>query len=300
MKLKSGICLFFTAMIWGFAFVAQRVGAEYLSAMTYNGIRFVLGALSLLPVLFIFDRHSLSKENRRATLRASILCGIILATASTLQQWGIEISGSAGKAGFITGLYIVLVPIAGLLFLKKRTGIWVWLGAASAVVGLYLLSMTGSEVFGIGDLLLIIGAFFWTAHILCIDSYTKKGIPPLYLAFGQFAVSGILNLIGALFFERITLDAMLPALVPLLYGGVMSVGVAYTLQIVGQKDADPTAASIILSLESVFSCLGAVFILGERMELSNYIGCIFILAGIVLAQIPQNNSADKKQLDYKS
>ena len=274
-------------MIWGFAFVAQRVGSDHISALSFNGIRFMLGALSLLPLMLTKERYAVTKENRGATVCSSLVLGVVLWAASFMQQKGIEITGSASKAGFITGLYIVLVPIVGGLLFKKRTGICVWLGAVSAVIGLYLLSMTGSEVFGLGDILYLASTLFWTVHILLVDRFTKNGISPIFLSFGQFFVCSILNLALVPFFEVITPSGVISALIPLLYGGILSVGVAYTLQVVAQKNADPAAAAIIMSMESVFSCVGAVLILHERMAVSNYIGCVFMLIGIVLAQLPQ-------------
>ncbi len=285
-KLRSGGILLVVAMIWGFAFVAQVVGAEHLSCMSYNGVRFLLGAVSLLPVIAVFGREPMDKARKKITLLASLCGGIVLFIASDLQQWGIEFTDSAGKSGFITGLYIILVPIAELLIFRKKTAVTVWLGAVCAVCGLYLLSMTGASSFAFGDILLIIGAVFWAAHILVIDRFNGRGIHTLWFACGQFAVCGILNITGALLFEDISISGIQSALLPLLYGGLMSVGVAYTLQIIGQKHSDPTAASIILSFESVFSCIGGILFLHETMHASNYIGCILMFAGMMLAQIP--------------
>ncbi len=290
-NLKCNLLLLLTATIWGFAFVAQRVGADYLGAFSFNGIRFMMGALSLVPVILLFDRSSLRGERGKNTALAALFGGIVLFIASTLQQWGIEMTGSAGKAGFITGLYTVLVPVAGFILWKKRTSVLTWCGVVCAVIGLYLISMTGAEKPGLGDLVLILGSLFWTAHILIIDRFTAKDIHALWFASGQFALCGALNLICALFFEEITRQAVSAAGIPLLYGGLMSVGVAYTLQIIGQRDADPTAASIILSLESMFSAVGGALILNERMTVGGYVGCVLMLSGIVLSQIP---TKDKK------
>lgn len=289
-RIRSSILLLLTAMIWGFAFVAQRVGAEHLSCMSYNGIRFTLGALSLLPVIAVFGREKPDAATRKNTVLAAVSGGIVLAIASDLQQFGIELTNSAGKAGFITGLYILLVPIAELILFRKKTARTVWLGAFLAVGGLYLLSMTGASEFSFGDVLLIIGAFFWAAHILIIDRFNAKGIHTLWFACGQFAVCAVLNLVGALLFEEIRTADVKAALIPLLYGGLMSVGVAYTLQIIGQKGAEPTSASIILSLESVFSCIGGLLILKEYMQPGNYVGCVLMFAGMVLAQIPNKEN----------
>lgn len=324
-KWHSNLLLLCTALIWGFAFVAQRVGADYLGPFAFNGIRFALGALSLIPVILIFGRDKSHKEGKKSEHKNSVsgfaadtailqkeennvsLCksydlkqtryaalagGCALFLASALQQWGVALT-SAGKAGFMTGLYTVLVPIIGVLFLHRRTGIFMWCGAVMAVIGLYLLSMTGYEKPGLGDLVLIIGAVIWALHILIIDYFNQKNIHSLGFACGQFAVCAVLNLVCAVLFEDITVPAVMAAGVPLLYGGLMSVGVAYTLQILGQKGADPTAASIILSLESMFSALGGALILHETMTVGGYIGCICIFIGIVLAQLPQKSGKNQ-------
>ena len=285
-KLKSNILLLMTAMIWGFAFVAQRVGAEHVGAMTFNGVRFALGALSLSPIVLItLHKTPMDKTCKKMTLLASVAGGTALFVASLLQQWGVELTQSAGKAGFITSLYTVLVPVIGFLFLRRKTGVFVWLGAFLAVGGLYLLSMTGNEKAGIGDLVLIIGAIVWALHILIIDYFNEKQINAVAFAMGQFAVCAVYNLVGAAIFEDIAIAGITAAAVPILYGGLMSVGVAYTLQIFGQRGADPTAASVILSTESMFSAIGGILILGETMTVGGAIGCVLIFVGVVLAQL---------------
>ena len=283
-KAKSTFLLFLTAIIWGFAFVAQRVGAEFVGAFTFNGIRFLLGSLSLVPVILIFEREKFEKTKFIKTLLPSLLAGMILFIASTLQQLGVEWSGSAGKAGFLTGLYIVLVPIIRL-FGGKKTSILTFFGAMFALVGLFFLCMTGDELtFGKGDVVLIIGAFFWAAHILVVDKYVNN-ISPLKFSMMQFFVCGLLSIIFALCTETIEFSAIKSAGIPILYGGLMSVGVAYTCQILGQKDADPTFASIVFSTESVFSAIGGAIILNEIMSGRGYLGCVLIFIGIVLSQL---------------
>ena len=283
-KAKSTFLLFLTAIIWGFAFVAQRVGAEFVGAFTFNGIRFLLGSLSLVPVILIFEREKFEKTKFIKTLLPSLLAGTILFIASTLQQLGVEWTGSAGKAGFLTGLYIVLVPIIRLLG-GKKTSILTFFGAMFALVGLFFLCMTGDELtFGKGDIVLIIGAFFWAAHILVVDKYVNN-ISPLKFSMMQFFVCGLLSIIFALCTETIEFSAIKSAGIPILYGGLMSVGVAYTCQILGQKDADPTFASIVFSTESVFSAIGGAIILNEIMSGRGYLGCVLIFIGIVLSQL---------------
>ncbi len=283
-KAKSTFLLFLTAIIWGFAFVAQRVGAEFVGAFTFNGIRFLLGSLSLIPVIAIFEREKFDKSKFVKTLIPSIIAGVILFIASTLQQLGVEWTGSAGKAGFLTGLYIVLVPVIRF-FMGKKTSILTFFGAMFALVGLFFLCMTGDEMsFGKGDIVLIIGAFFWAAHILVVDKYVNN-ISPLKFSMMQFFVCGFLSIIFALSTETIELSAIKSAGIPILYGGLMSVGVAYTCQILGQKDADPTFASIVFSTESVFSAVGGAIILNEIMSGRGYLGCILIFIGIILSQL---------------
>lgn len=283
-KAKSTFLLFLTAIIWGFAFVAQRVGAEFVGAFTFNGIRFLLGSLSLIPVIAIFEREKFDKSKFVKTLIPSIIAGVILFIASTLQQLGVEWTGSAGKAGFLTGLYIVLVPVIRF-FMGKKTSILTFFGAMFALVGLFFLCMTGDEMsFGKGDIVLIIGAFFWAAHILVVDKYVNN-ISPLKFSMMQFFICGFLSIIFALSTETIELSAIKSAGISILYGGLMSVGVAYTCQILGQKDADPTFASIVFSTESIFSAVGGAIILNEIMSGRGYLGCILIFIGIILSQL---------------
>ena len=289
-KIKSTFLLFLTAMIWGFAFVAQKVGAEFVGAFTFNGIRFMLGTVSLIPVILLFEREKLDKTKIRNILIPGLLAGTVLFIASTLQQYGVEITGSAGKAGFLTGLYTVLVPLIRFVT-GKKTSIVTLFGAVFAVVGLFFLCMTGNELtFGMGDVVLIIGAFFWAGHILVVDKYVND-ISPLKFSLVQFLVCGILSLIFAFILEDIEFSAVKSAGIPILYGGIMSVGVAYTCQILGQRDADPTFASIVFSTESVFSAIGGAILLNEIMSGRGYLGCVLIFIGIVLSQL---NPADIK------
>lgn len=283
-KIKSTVLLFLTAIIWGFAFVAQRVGADYVGTFTFNGIRFLLGSFSLIPVILIFEREEYNKKKMLKTLAVSLAAGIILFIAASLQQYGVVLTGSAGKAGFLTGLYTVLVPVIRFL-MGKKTDILTFVGAFFAVGGLFLLCMTGDKLtFGKGDIVLIIGAVFWALHILIIDKFVNE-ISPLKFSMLQFFVCGLISMVIAVFTENIEITAVKSALVPILYGGLMSVGVAYTCQILGQKDADPTFASIVFSTESVFSAIGGAIILHEIMSGRGYLGCVLIFIGIVLSQL---------------
>ena len=283
-KIKATILLFLTAIIWGFAFVAQRVGADYVGAFTFNGVRFFLGTLSLIPVILIFEREKMDKTKFIKILIPGVLAGTVLFIASTLQQYGVEITGSAGKAGFLTGLYTVLVPLIRFV-MGKKTSVFTFIGAVFAVAGLFFLCMTGDELtFGIGDIVLIIGAFFWAGHILVVDKYVND-ISPLKFSLVQFLVCGILSMTCAFMFEDVEFSAIKSAGIPIRYGGIMSVGVAYTCQILGQKDSDPTFASIVFSTESVFSAIGGALLLNEIMSGRGYLGCVLIFIGIVLSQL---------------
>lgn len=285
-KIVSNILLWLTAMIWGFAFVAQVEGVNYIGSLTLNGIRFTVGVISLLPVVLIFERGRRDRAERLRTVRASVMAGLCLFAASTLQQLGIQYTGSAGIAGFITGIYTVLVPIACFLLFRHKTGLNVWIGAVCAVVGLSLLCYRPGEgiSLGIGELLLFLGSLMWTAHVIVIDRMGKN-IRSLHFAWGQFVVCAVLGLISMFLFEQPTWTGVLNAKWAILYCGILSVGVAYTLQVVAQKNADPTFAVIILSTESVFSAVGGVLFGIDQISFVGYIGCVIIFAGIIVGQV---------------
>lgn len=289
-RLGANMLLLLTAAIWGFAFVAQRVGSQYVGAFTFNGIRFALGSISLIPLIIYFDKRKKSDSsngnnvevNPKKSILPGVLVGIALYAGATLQQIGL-IYTTAGKASFITGLYMIFVPIIGI-FLKHKIKRNSWIGVVIAVVGLYLLSVNKDFSIGYGDLLEVIGAIFWAIHILTIDYFSNK-MDALKLSCIQFATCSFLSLITALIFEQITMRGISQALVSILYGGFLSVGVAYTLQVVAQKNAKPSHAAIILSMESVFGAIGGALLLGESMSSRGYIGCILILVGILVSQI---------------
>lgn len=289
-RLQSNLLLLLAACIWGFAFVAQREGMSHMGPFTFNAIRFMLGAASLLPLIYFLNKKKTGKasrsegkaELRRGTL-GGVLAGLILFTGSSLQQIGLVYT-TAGKAAFVTGLYIVIVPFLGL-FLKQRLALNSVLGAIVAVAGLYLLCVTNDLSLNRGDLYALAGAFFWSLHILLIDklSQTEDG---LKLSLFQTVVCAVLSWSAALATETITLDGVSNVWIPLFYGGVCSVGIAYTLQIIGQRDAHPTQAAIILSTESVFAALGGFLILDEQLGVRGVLGCVFMLAGMLLPQLP--------------
>lgn len=292
-KLRSTILLFLTAMIWGFAFVAQRMGADFLGAFGYNGIRFAIGALSLIPVIFIFEKEKKDPKKLKHTVICGIGAGVLLFAASTLQQYGVIITQSAGKSGFITCLYTVLVPIFGFILFRHKTSILTWIGAVFALIGLFLLSINSDITIGIGDLVLLIGACFWSFHILFIDRF-GAGVSSIKFSMAQFFTCSVLCFIFVpIAGEEITLYAVKAAAVPILYAGIMSAGVAYTLQVIAQKDADPTYAAIICSTESVFSAIGGAIILKETMSARGYIGCALMFFGIITSQLKPKKLKNK-------
>nr|WP_320145695.1 DMT family transporter [uncultured Anaeromusa sp.] len=289
MRWQANVALLVTASIWGLAFVAQRVGMEYLEPFTFNGIRFLLGALSLLPILWWQQhRKPVAKEAlpRFRVFGIGVVAGLILFLAASLQQIGI-VDTTAGKAAFVTSLYIVLVPLSGVL-LGRRVKFSLWLGCLLSLLGLYFLCIREDFTLAFGDLLVLIGAVFWTMHILWIDRFASQ-VQVLSLAVWQFMTCALLSLVVAAFTETITLAGIKGALSPILYGGIGSVGIAYTLQIVGQKRAEPTQASLILSLETVFAAVGGYFLLQELLSSWELLGCVLMMIGMVVAQIPWLN-----------
>ncbi|MCU0556325.1 MAG: DMT family transporter [Desulfobacterales bacterium] len=286
--LKSDALLMLTATIWGFAFVAQRVGMEYVGPFTFNGVRFALGSLSLVPLMLLKRKNPsaiaalLPPADRRTVAWGGALAGLVLFMGASLQQVGL-VHTTAGNAGFITGLYVVIVPLLGL-FWRQRPDLGTWIGALLAAAGLYLLSVTAAFEIAFGDLLVLVGAFFWAAHVLIIGWLSPR-IESIQLACIQFAVCSLLSLITAAALETMTLQGLMGAALPILYGGLLSVGVAYTLQVVAQRDARPAHAAIILSLESVFAALGGWLLLGELLSARALVGCSLMMAGMLLSQL---------------
>lgn len=293
--LKNSLLLLLTATIWGVAFVAQSVGMDYVGGFTFNMARSLIGSAVLLPVIWFMGRNSSKKAeetqgsgSRKDLLWGGLACGILMCLASNFQQFGIKYT-TVGKAGFITACYIVLVPILGL-FLKKKCSPFIWLAVAMSVAGLYLLCITDGFSIGKGDILVLICAVLFSFHILVIDYYSPK-VDGVKLSCIQFLVCGILSGIPALIFEKPEMSAVLTAWQPILYAGVMSCGVAYTLQIIGQKNMNPTVASLILSLESCISVLAGWVILGQQLSTREIAGCVIMFAAIILAQLPQKEKA---------
>ncbi|MBN1559598.1 DMT family transporter [candidate division KSB1 bacterium] len=278
--LKSDSLLLLTAAIWGFAFVAQRLGMEHLGPFIFNAVRFALGAVAMAP--FALNRGTTPPENgSRMVFAGSITAGLFLFLGASLQQIGIVFT-TAGKAGFITGLYVVLVPFIGVI-LKQTISLAHWIGALLAAIGLYFLTVTGSLTVVKGDLFVLFSAFFFAGHLHIIGWLSPK-MASSRIALVQFTIVSLLSFIAALAIETFTVADILDAAIPILYGGLMSVGVAYTLQVVAQKEAPPTHAAIILSLEAVFAVLGGWLILSEVLALRSLFGCALMLAGMLVSQ----------------
>lgn len=287
--IKSELLLLLTAIIWGFAFVAQRAGMEHVGPFTFNAIRFALGSLSLVPWLYVKSKSKNTEPPKgwnRQTLVAGLVAGAAIFVASSFQQIGIVYT-TAGKAGFITGLYVIFVPVFGI-FIRQLTRTNVWLGALLAVAGLYFLSIHENFTIQTGDALVLVSAAFFAVHILIIGRFTFR-VSAIRLSIIQFGVCSLLSFVIAIFSEEILWPTILDAAIPILYGGLFSVGIAYTLQVIGQKHAHPSAASIILSLESLFAVLGGWMLLGETLTARGWLGCSLMLAGMVLAQLRFNS-----------
>jgi drug/metabolite transporter (DMT)-like permease len=293
--LANDFLLLLTAVIWGMAFVAQRMGMEHVGPFTYNAVRFALGALSLVPLIVVRraraargpvaaeSPHDAGAAAPVGSLAAGLMAGAVLFVGASLQQIGLVYT-TAGKAGFITGLYVVLVPLAGLLW-GQRAGWGAWAGAVLSVAGLFLLSVNAAFTIERGDLFVLVGAFFWAAHVQVVGWLSPR-TDPVRLSCLQFAVCSLASAAGALLTERVILAGILAAAWPIFYGGVLSVGIAYTLQVVAQRRAPPAHAAILLSLESVFAAIGGSGVRGERLGARGVAGCAIMFAGMILSQVP--------------
>lgn len=297
-QMKNNAMLLLTALIWGCAFVAQSVGMDYVGPFTFNCVRSILGSVVLIPAIFLTDglkkKSGMSEEERKkergetgTLVTGGICCGVFLAIASSLQQFGILYT-TVGKAGFVTAMYIVLVPILGIVIGRKIRPLIV-VCVCIAVAGLYFLCMTERLSLGIGDLLVLLCALVFAVHILVIDHFSPL-VDGVRMSAIQFLTAGLICAVPMLIWERPEAGEILAAWMPILYAGVMSCGVAYTLQILGQRNADPTVASLLLSLESVFSVLAGWVVLGQRLSGRELFGCALMFAAIILAQMP-----DRKQ-----
>jgi drug/metabolite transporter (DMT)-like permease len=288
--LKADLILLLTAAIWGFAFVAQRVGMDHMGSFTFNAIRFSLGAVSLLPILVYQKKHSSHQDQGPNTRYPGgvLLTGLALFAGASLQQVGL-VGTTAGKAGFITGLYVILVPLLALSW-GRRTHLAHWIGAVLAVAGLYFLSVQGGFRISSYDLVVLAGAFVWAIHVHLIARYSPR-VGPIRLSIFQFAICGVLSLLVALAFEPISFKGISEGLWPILYGSFLSVGLAYTLQVVAQRTADPAHAVIILSLEGAFAALGGWLVLQEVLTPRHLAGAFLILTGTLISQFLGNTHA---------
>ena len=303
---KNFLLLFTAAVIWGVAFVAQSVGMDYVGPYTFNMVRTLLGGLVLIPCIFLLGRKNVRKDHDgsrssqtfdrpRDLLIGGGLCGLMLFISTSLQQVGIQYT-TVGKAGFITALYIILVPILGI-FLKRKPGLRIWISVVIALVGLYLLCMTGSFSLSKGDFLVLICSFCFSIHIMIVDHFSAK-VSGTKLSCIQFFISAALSAIPMFLLETPRMSNILQAWLPILYAGILSCGVAYTFQIIGQKGCDPTIASLILSLESVVSVLAGWVILHQSLSAKEITGCVLMFAAIILAQVnPKKQGAGTESLN---
>lgn len=294
MRPKNAIMLLLTAFIWGTAFVAQSVGMDYLGPFTFNGVRSLIGGVALLPCIWLLrmlnkkeDEQKVQREKKNL-IQGGIACGLLLFAASSLQQIGIQYT-SAGKSGFITAFYIVIVPVLGI-FLHKKIGWKVWIAVLLALAGLYFLCITEKFTIGKGDILIFLCALVFSLHIMVIDYFSPK-VDGVKMSCIQFFVCGIVSIPFMFVLETPNVKDIVAGWMPLLYAGVLSCGVAYTLQIIGQKNVNPAIASLILSLESCFSVLAGWAVLGEHLSARESVGCVLMFVAIILAQLP-----DKKKV----
>lgn len=291
--------LLLTALIWGTAFVAQSVGMEHIGPYTFNAARFFVGGLVLIPMVLVIrktDKQERTPQEKRLYRKNTIIggscCGVILCAASTFQQIGIQYT-TVGKAGFITALYIIIVPLLGL-FLKKKVTWLVWLSTVIAVIGFYLLSISGKVTMNQGDIAVLICAVLFSVHILVVDYFSPKA-DGVGISCIQFWISAIISAGLMFLFENPQMQQILAAAKPILYAGIMSCGVAYTLQIIGQKHVEPTIASLLMSLESVFSVLAGWVLLGQVLSVKELIGCCLVFTAVILAQIPVPQKLNKNR-----
>lgn len=298
-SMRANVLLLLTALIWGVAFVAQDVAADALGPFAFNGLRMALAALALLPVTAVMNARAargkadglvwkeMPPAQRRELFVGGACCGLMLALGSVFQQLGITLGTGVGKAGFISALYIVMVPLLGL-FWKKRVGALTWIAVALAVLGLYFLCVKSGLGLEAGDGAIILSAGCYAGHILVVNHFSRR-TDCVKMSEVQFAVTSALCLAGAALFEQPTWQAVRACAVPLLYSGVMSGAAGYTLQILAQRDADPTVASLLMSLESVFAVLAGWVLLGDALSVRELLGCGLMMSGIVLAQLPSQS-----------
>ncbi len=292
--LRGSLLLLIGAAIWGCAFVAQNVGMDYVEPFTFNGLRSFIGVLTLLPFVIVSDsKERLGKTEqqirtkKRHDLKVILIAGAAVFIPTTLQQIGL-VTTSPGKSGFITAMYIVIVPILSMI-IGKRPPKYIFISVILSVVGLYLLCVTERLTIGSGDILTLISVLFWAIQIMLVDRFAPD-INPMKLVCGEFLVCGLLSVICIALFEQPSLSGIMKCWLPLLYTGVLSTGIAYTLQAAGQRDTPPTIAALIMSMESVFAVLFGFIILGDRLTVRELIGCLLMLTAVVLAQLRFDHS----------
>ena len=298
MRIIGPILLISAAMIWGLSFVAQKQGMEYVEGFTFNGIRSLIGGIVLLPVIFFRSRKNpvkLSpvekKQTRKDNIKGILIVGTMLCIGSNLQQFAFDYI-EPGKVGFITALYMLLVPLISFIAYKKKQPVTTWIGVILGVGGLYMICMGGASSFslGKGEILAMLCSIAFALHIIVIDKYAPK-IDTIVLSCGQYLVTGIVSCILMFIFEKPDVGNIMQAAVPILYAGIMSCSCAFTFQIIGQKYTEPTLASMLLCTESVFSVIFSFIILGERMTVIEYVGCAVMFTAIIIAQLPAKKKA---------
>lgn len=292
--------LLITALIWGTAFVAQSEGMNYVQPFTYNAVRTLLGGVVLIPIIFalkkIIPKNDPPPESTKNTITGGICCGFLLFAASSFQQFGISYT-TAGKAGFITALYVVIVPVLGIFF-GRKTALKTWICAGIAVIGFYLLCINGGFSVSKGDLLVLICAVFFAMHIMTIDHFNNKNADGMVMSCIQFFTAGFLMIPCMFIFENPTVSNIIAARNTILYAGIMSSGIAYTLQIIGQRYTAPTVATLLMSLESVFAALSGWLILSEKLSIKEFIGCVVVFAAVILAQLDIKTKSSNSNGDY--
>lgn len=287
-QIQSSLLLMLTALIWGFAFVAQKVGTATVGPLTFSASRYFLGTLAVLPCLYFFGEKNIAPAKLKKSLLAGSLCGAFLFVASFLQQYGIQYT-TVGKAGFITTLYIIIIPLIGILF-KKKVSWRIWASVALALFGMYLLCLTGTQfTVQTGDFYMFFCAIGFACQILWIDFYLPK-VDPIYFAITQFFVAGVISLVLMPFFEPFDWAGIVAARGSILYAGLISAGIGYTLQIIAQQHVQPVVASMIMSLEAVFSLLAGYLVLGDRLSSRELLGCLLVFLAIILAQLPKRKA----------
>jgi len=285
-QIKSNVMLLTAAIVWGFAFTTQcMLQEDALGEFAFNAVRYLLGGICLFPVIFLLEYEQRNIEKFKKTLIYGAVTGVILFLASAFQMAGLIITRSPAKGGFITGLYIVIVPFYNYILYKKKVKINEWIAAGIAILGSYFLSITnGFDNISMGDVVIVIGAFFWAAHIMAVDKFVEK-VSPIKYSCVQFLACGLCNLIASSFTDKITISGIMVNWLPILYTGIMSTGVAYTCQILGQKGANPNSACIIMSLEGLFAAMGGMIFLNQSMTSRSYLGSALMLTGAILSQI---------------